>query len=329
MNVRLPASSGPILVGDIGATNARFSVIENGRLAPPEWLKGAEFPVFMDAVQAFLDTRGRPQLTGALLAVAGPVENDRTYMTNRQWTIDGAELRQALRLAWARLINDFEATAWSLPHLGPDDVRVIGGSRRGEPAPLAALGPGTGFGVSCYVPGPAGGMVIASEGGHVTLAGGNDAEDRVIEQLRRRFGHVSVERVLSGAGLENLFAAYSALDGIDAPARPAAEITQAGLDGTCPRARGVLEMFCALLGDVAGNVALTFGARGGVFIAGGIAPRILDLLERSEFRARFDAKGPAHTYVEAIPTSVIVNTDASFIGLKALIAQATAPYDAI
>ena len=320
----MPMPSGCILVGDIGGTNARFALIDDGMCGPISWIRGADHSEFPDAVRAFLEQRGNPSLYAALLAVAGPVENNRSRLTNRTWLIDGAELCDAFGLAWARLINDFEATAWSLPHLGEKHVHAIGGRKEIETAPRAALGPGTGFGMSCYAPGPSGGIVIASEGGHATLAAASRAEDRVIEVLRERFGHVSVEHALSGSGLENLFWALARIEQVEVPEPTAADITKAALEGSCAISRAALDLFCALLGGVAGDVALTFGARGGIFLAGGIAPRILPVLEQSEFRARFEAKGPTRGYVERIPTSVILSEDATFIGLEVLVRQALA-----
>jgi glucokinase len=320
----MPISSGCILVGDIGGTNARFALIKDAALGPMTWIKDAEFPTFLDAVQAFLGQQGRPRLDAALFAVAGPVEENRARLTNRQWVIDASELRDALELAWARVVNDFEATAWSLPHLGPNEVRAIGGGTPIEGAPLAVLGPGTGFGTSCYARNRSGGVVIASEGGHAALSPGSPAEDRVIGLLRERFGHVSVERALSGAGLENLFRALATIEGVELPERTAADISRRALDGSCAVSRAALAMFCAFLGSVAGDVALTFGARGGIFLAGGIAPRIPDFLAHSEFRARFEAKGPARPYVERIPTGIIVSEDATFVGLRALVQQTLA-----
>jgi glucokinase len=150
------------------------------------------------------------------------------------------------------------------------------------------------------------------------MAATSRREDAVIDYLRRQFGHVSAERVVSGGGLENLYHAVVALDGIDAPKRNAAEITDAALDGNCPTAKMALDLFCAMLGTIAGNVALMFGAQGGVYIAGGIAPRATEFIARSEFRARFERKGRFRTYLEAIPSSVIIRPTATFMGLRSI-----------
>jgi len=182
---------------------------------------------------------------------------------------------------------------------------------------MAVLGPGTGLGVACFVPGSQSSIVIASEGGHATMAAISDREDAIIDYLRRQFGHVSAERVVSGSGLENLYRAVIAVDGIEAPKRNAAEITNAALDG-CQVARAALDLFCAMLGTFAGNVALMFGARGGVFIAGGIAPRLTEYIARSEFRARFEHKGRFRQYLASIPSSIIVHPAATFMGLRSI-----------
>src|SRR5262249_23537215 len=157
--------------------------------------------------------------------------------------------------------------------------------------PMAVLGPGSGLGVACFVPGSQSSTVIASEGGHATMAATSDREDAIIDYLRRQFSHVSAGRGVLGSGFGKLYNACIAIDGIEAPKRNAAEITNAALGGTCPVARAALDLFCAMLGTIAGNVALMFDARGGVFIAGGIAPRVTEYIARSEFRARFEHKG--------------------------------------
>jgi glucokinase len=308
-----------ILLADIGATNARFALLpRGGDVGPVRTLAVADYPQFTDAVAAFLKAEGASP-AGAVLAVAGPVEDGRAVMTNCPWVIDAAELGRLLGVPAVHVINDFEATAWSLSALEPDHVVAMGAGQAVAGAPMVVLGPGTGLGLASHVPRADAPVVIATEGGHVTLAATNAREDAVIAWLRTQFGHVSAERALSGPGLENLYRAIAAVDGATVPARDATAITQAGVAGSCPVSRAALDMFCAMLGTFAGNAALSFGAHGGVFIAGGIAPRIVDYLLKSEFRARFDAKGRLREYVEAIPLSVIVHPDYAFIGLKALV----------
>ena len=307
------------LLGDIGATNARLSLLVNGAFGPVAGFEVARYPKFADAVAEFLQPHENgTQVTQALIAAAGPVEGGRCALTNCPWIIDAAELKSTFGLARAHVVNDFEATARSLSRLTEKDLWPIGRGQAVQGAPVVVLGPGTGLGVAGLI----GEMVVATEGGHATMAGASRREDALIDHLRQEFGHVSAERLISGAGLENIYRATVALDGAQVPPRTAAEITKAALAGTCPSARAALEAFCAFLGAFAGNVALTFGARGGVYIAGGIAPRIGAFIADSAFRARFEAKGRFRSYLEAIPTNIIIHPAATFVGLASLAGDA-------
>jgi len=308
-----------VLLGDIGATNARFSLLSNGNLGAISSFEVAKFGQFTDALAIFIKEHCRQtQIDKALLAIARPVKGERVALTNSSWVIDISELQTVLGLH-VRIINDFEAVALSLPSLTSTDLAGIGGGQSELGAPMAVLGPGTGLGVACLVDRSDGRVVIASEGGHATLAPACEQEDRIVTHLRERFGHVSAERVISGSGLENIYQAIAVLEGLDIPPRNAAEITKNALGGECQLARRSLQAFCAFLGSFAGNVALTFGARGGVYIAGGISPRILDFLVQSDFRKRFEAKGRLRGYLAAIPTYVITHPAAALIGLKSLV----------
>ena len=315
-----------VFIGDIGATIARFALLANGELGRVRTFNVADFARFNDVVAAFLEEpAGQVRATHALIAVAGPVEGTHSVLTNRSWLIDAHELRETFGLE-ARIVNDFEATGFSLPRLAAADLCVIGGGQATDGAPMAVLGPGTGLGVACLVPASNRFIVLASEGGHATLAGACDREDRILDHLRQRFGHVSAERALSGYGLENIYQAIAAVEGINATPCSAAEITKHALNGGSQRAVAALETFCALLGSFAGSVALTFGARGGVYVAGGIAPRIVDFLARSEFRRRFEAKGRFQSYLGSVPTNVIVHPAATFVGLTSLVQYRPDPW---
>jgi glucokinase len=306
------------LLGDIGATNARFAVSANGVLGPVKSFDVVNFRRFADAAATFLkDYCQQIEITNAVLAVAGPVEDERCVLTNSSWVIDARELHKTFRLQ-ARIVNDFEAVAYSLPALAAADVVGIGGGKAELGAPMAVLGPGSGLGVACLVPGFGKPVVVPSEGGHATFAATCEREDEIIKHLRRRFGHVSAERVISGEGLENIHQAIVALDGLNVAPQSAADITNGALSGDSEVAREALEKFCGFLGSFAGNVVLTFRARGGAYIAGGISPRILDFMAQSEFRNRFEAKGRFRPYLEAVPSYVIVHPAAAFLGLKSL-----------
>jgi glucokinase len=307
-----------VLLADIGGTNARFALADGGGVEAIEHLKVTDFTDVTEAITAFLK-RCVPRGTvgAAVLAVAGPVENNRCTTTNGRWLIDGDNLRKAFGFSAVKLLNDFEAAAWSLPELKSQDIFPIGGGHRVADAPMLALGPGTGFGAACLFFPETISFAAVSEAGHATVSAMTGREEQVIGHLRERFGHVSVERTLSGAGLENVYRALASLDGVTVPVRDASAITQAALDGSCRVSGAALDMFCSLLGAVAGNLALTFSARGGVYIAGGIVRRFTDYLSRSSFRTQFESKGRLGSYLREIPTSVIVRSDESFVGLKA------------
>jgi glucokinase len=319
VKVSQAAAPDHVLLGDIGATNARLALLSDGVLGPVASFTVADFARFADAVDAFLSHRRRDfPPTNALFAAAGPIDSNRCALTNCPWTIEPRELCAAFGFEHVHLVNDFEATALSLSHLADSDLYPLGGGQAVSGAPMAVLGPGTGLGVACLIPGSPTPVVVAGEGGHATMSATTGREDAIINYLRQRFGHVSAERVVSGSGLENLYGAVVALDGVHAPKRNAAEITAAAIEGGCPTAKAALDLFCEMLGTIAGNVALTFGARGGVYIAGGIAPRIIDYLARSQFRARFEEKGRFKSYLEAIPSKVIVHPVATFLGLRSI-----------
>jgi glucokinase len=306
-----------ILLGDIGGTNVRLAVFADGRLEPIERLPVAGHANLAEAAAAFLSRQAeRNRITSAFLAVAGPVEGGRCEIVNSRWVIDARELERALGIE-VRLLNDFEAIAWSLRKLGPRDVVQIGGGHVEPGQPMVVTGAGTGLGIAAFV--PERGRVMPSEGGHASLPGNSDREDAVIGLLRRKYGRVSAERALSGPGLQNLYHAIAQLDHADVADKTAAEITDGALEGTCAVSKASLDMFCAMLGTVAGDLALLFRARGGVYLAGGIVPRIVDYLAGSEFRQRFEGKGRVRSYLEAISTSVIVHPNPAFLGLVSII----------
>jgi len=307
------------LLGDIGGTTARFAVLTGDTLSPIDHLPVSRHRSMVDAIDSFLGGhQDRNRIGAAVLGVAAPVEGGRSVLVNSQWVVDAAELRATFGFKSISLINDFEAIAYALPHLNALDVKPLAGGKPQLDESMAVIGPGTGLGMAGIVRREGRMTVIPTEGGHATLPGTTDREDAVIAHLRRTFGHVSAERALSGPGLENLHAAIAATDGIAVPSGTAAEIVRQALDRSCPVSVAAVDMFCAMLGTVAGDLALMFRARGGVYIAGGIAPRIVDLLVRSEFLARFRAKGRFQPYLESIPSAVIINSDAAFLGLKSL-----------
>lgn len=307
--------AGTILCGDIGGTNARLALVVDGALGEVATLAVADHADLAAAIRKF--RADGPDLDGALLAVAGPVTDGRCVLTNSGWVVDAAELRTTLAVDWVSVVNDFEAQAWALPVLGVEDLASLGGGPVRGDQPMVMVGPGTGLGMACLLPN---GTVVVSEGGHATLAAGDDREAAALAWLRRKFGHVSAERVLSGDGLENLYAALAAVDGVERPHRESVVITKMALGGACPHSAAALDMFCALLGSLAGDLALIFSARGGVFVTGGIAPAILPVLRRPPFRARFEHKGRFRDWLAPIPTSVVTRPNAAFVGIAARLA---------
>jgi glucokinase len=312
------AGNNSVLVGDVGGTHARFAVVEGA--GPMPWRiqnrmdLDQPFPTFSAALGTYLERCGAPAVpSAAVIAVAGPVAAGRAQLTNRHWEISEQALR-AQGFGKALLINDFVALAYAIDVLGPSDTVSIGPKLAGmRGAPVSIQGAGTGFGVCCLAHDGDRPVPLSTEGGHISFAPVDDRELAVLQCLRKDFGRVSVERILSGPGLENLHRALQQIAGQAALALSAAQISAAAASGdaTCQSA---LQLFFAIFGSVAGDLALAQGARGGVYIAGGIAQKMQAFLMRSEFRDRFDSKGRMSSYVTAIPTELIVNGDAAFLG---------------
>ena len=307
------------LLADIGGTRARFALLSGSRVGPIESMATGEYASAIDAIKHFLNRQDDAgSVDGAVIAAAGPVEGGRCALTNARWILETDELKRTFRFRAVNIVNDLEALAWSISHLGPSDVQSVGGGSEVAVEPVAVIAPGTGLGMACFIPGGDGERVLPSEGGHATLAATDASEAAIIEVLGRRYGHVSAERVLSGPGLVNLYAALAELGGSGEQLRTAEQITRSAFAGSSSKARRALDTFCAFLGSVAGSAALMFRARGGVLIAGGIVPTIVDYLPRSNFRARFESKGRFRAYLEGVSTRVIVRTDPAFVGLQAL-----------
>jgi glucokinase len=306
-----------ILVGDVGGTHARFAIIDTAR-KPFQAEQRVDFGTqdfqsFEAVLKAYLERAGADQPAAAAIAVAGPVTNGRVDLTNRDWELSEDDLRK-LGFKQALLINDFVAPAFALHALAPESFRAIGPELPGmEGEPVTVLGAGTGFGVSCLARYRGRSVPIATEGGHIGFAPHGETQIAVLRILARRFGHVSVERVLSGPGLENVYAALEEIAGRKSPALSAEEITNCAVEGHAA-CRAALDLFCAVYGAVAGDFALAHGARGGVFVAGGIAAKIEAYLDSSDFRACFEDKGRLSHFVQPIPTRLILEKDAAFLG---------------
>lgn len=300
----------PRLLGDIGGTGTRFAWVaaEGAPLAPLASAPGPPAADIGTAIRAALDGNGLRSPASCAIGIAAPVSDDRIEMTNRAWAFSVADLRRDLGLARLLVLNDFAALGHAIDGLRPDDARRVGGGRSVAGANVALLGPGTGLGVAGRVRSAEGATVVVGEGGHSTLAAVDDREASLLAVLRRRLGHASAESVLSGPGLAHLHAAVCMLDASAGEPLEARDIV-ARVD-TDPACAETLRQFFAFLGAFAGDLALTLGAQGGVYVAGGIVARLGEAIDRSAFRERFEAKGRRRAYLEGIATAVILDTPA-------------------
>lgn len=306
------------LIGDIGGTNTRLALIESGRSwAQLQNCRNDDYDSLEAAVGKYLEaTASRPG--AAAFAVAGPVRGGEATLTNRGWKISAAGLARRFGFEHCQVVNDFSAVALGIPALETHEVEQIGGGAADPQAPVAVLGPGTGLGVGALVPGSdGGGRVLVTEGGHASLAALDERTEALVARLRARLGHVSAERVLSGQGMENLYTAICDLEDLERTPPHAAEIGAAAEGRSDPVAVETLQHFFEWLGAVAGDLALTYGAFGGVYVAGGIVPRYLAVLRDSGFRAAFERKGRMSDYVKRIPAYVILHEEIELLGLAA------------
>jgi glucokinase len=319
-----PTAKELALVADIGGTNARFALMAPGGhdIVAPLILACADFPGLAEAAEAYLKKTApaaRPRL--AAFDAAGPVVGDVVALTNHPWRIEISAVSRALGLERLDIINDFAALAYAVPRLTAADRATLRAGAKDAHGPIALIGPGTGLGVAAVIPNGKGGWLrIASEGGHVTMTAADDRDDAILAHLRRRFDHVSAERVLSGQGLINLHEAISTLSGEAAETLTPEQIAERGQAGD-PICKEALDRFFAMLGTVAGNLALTVGAQGGVVIAGGIVPRYLKEIAASDFEKRFLDKGRMRSYLEPIPVHVVTHPLPAFIGLAGLLGE--------
>jgi glucokinase len=314
----------PWLVADIGATNARFGLMSRERrLLSTQTYPCAEYRAIEDALDVYLGGRGAlPMPRQWAIAIASAIVGDRVAMTNHPWSFSILALKARFGLDRLEVINDFTAVALALPYLGPDDRFAVGGGVPVDGAPKAVLGPGSGLGVSGLVRCGTDWVPLTGEGGHATLAPADDRESAAIDRMRRHFDHVSAERALSGPGLVNLYDTLAGVDAVPSLGYTAPQITDHALHDTDRLCAETVAMFCAMLGTTAGNLALTLGARGGVYIAGGIVPRLGQWFAHSPFRDRFEAKGRFRAYMAAIPTYVVTHPLPAFLGCAALLGGA-------
>lgn len=312
----------PWLVADIGGTNARFGYVEaaDGGIQHVHTLPVAAFSGPAEAAAAYFDHLRQqcggavPPVQRAAFAVATAVHSDEVAMTNSHWRFSRTALEGSLGVERLLMLNDFEALALSLPKLTTAQTRPIGTGSTSVGGTMAVIGPGTGLGVGGVVQTSHGWVALPGEGGHATLAPLDDFESDLLRHVRGEHPHVSAERLLSGIGLPTLHDAVAAVLGHNVPTLTAEQIVEQGTSGQDPLCRFTLDTFCALLGGFAGNVALSLGARGGIYVGGGIVPRFGERFFESRFRERFEAKGRASAYLQGIPTTLITDTLVALTG---------------
>ncbi|MFL6674991.1 MAG: glucokinase [Massilia sp.] len=324
-----PASSfvdGPRLLADIGGTNARFALeLSPGRIELIDVLACGGHPTLAAALRAYLASpavlaAGVGGIRHAAIAIANPVVGDQVRMTNHHWEFSIEAMRRECGFDTLLVVNDFSALASSLPHLASADKRQVGGGAARADSPLGLIGAGTGLGVSGLVPCGNSWTALRSEGGHATFAPANELEVAILQYAWREFDHVSAERFLSGAGVELVYRALAHRAGKN-DSLPAPEISRRALAGECALCDQVVEVFCGMLGTVAGNLAITLGAQGGIYIGGGIVPRLGERFDRSSFRARFEQKGRFAHYLAQVPTWVITAEYPAFLGVSAILSE--------
>ncbi|MCW3478436.1 glucokinase [Neisseriaceae bacterium JH1-16] len=317
MSIEL-SSRYPRLLADIGGTNARFAL----ETAPGHWehvttVSCRDYPSLELAVRAYYAKTGIGYVEHAAIGIANPVVGDWVQMTNHHWAFSIEATRLALELSTLIVINDFTALALALPHLPERELVKVGGAESWVGAPLALIGPGTGLGMSGLVPTGTSYVPLAGEGGHASFTPFDEREMSIWRYACTKYSHVSTERLLSGPGLELIYEALQYQAGETGELLSAADISSRGLAGDCPRCRETLDVFCAILGTASANLALTLGARGGVYIGGGIVPRLGDYFAHSPFRTRFEDKGRFSGYLAGIPVYVINTAYPAMYGVSA------------
>jgi glucokinase len=317
-------SDGARLLGDIGGTNARFAIERGpGRIEESATLACASHGTFVDAVRTYLARSGLigAGVRHAAIAMAVPVEGDLVKMTNHHWQFSIEAARVELGLETLLIVNDFSALSMSVPGLAPSELVQMGGRAPRAGAAIGVLGAGTGLGVGGLVSSGGRWVVLPSEGGHVAFSPADEREQQILSYLWTKWPHVSAERLISGPGLALIHEALAATRRIPVMPLNPAQVVERGLAGSDPLALESLEVFCGALGTMSANLAVMLCARGGIYIGGGVVPRLGDWFARSPFRARFENKGRFSNFAADIPCYVIHAPYPALAGAAALLAQ--------
>ena len=309
----------PVLIGDIGGTNARFSLVpdETGAAVRFPNVHTADFASIDDAIAAVVIEKGGAKPKSAMLAWAGPISGDRIPLTNCPWVVEPKKTVARFGLAEMVLLNDFEAQSLALPGLTEKDIDPIGGGPMTAEGARLVLGPGTGLGAGALVRARGIWVPVPGEGGHIDLSPVSARDFVLWPHIEKTGGRIGAETLLCGAGMVRLYRAVCASDGVAPEFTTPKEVTEAGLSGLSPQAAETLSLFAVHLGRVAGNLALVFMPTGGVFLAGGISARIAPVLKSGGFREAFLAKWPHTRLLEHMATSIVVKEDAALAGIAA------------
>ncbi|HEX3381571.1 MAG TPA: bifunctional transcriptional regulator/glucokinase [Paraburkholderia sp.] len=315
-------ADGPRLLADIGGTNARFALETGpGEIGSVQIYPCADYPGVADVIKKYLKDTKIGRVNHAAIAIANPVDGDQVSMTNHDWTFSIEATRRALGFDTLLVVNDFTALAMALPGLTDAQRVQVGGGQRRPNSVIGLLGPGTGMGVSGLIPADDRWIALGSEGGHATFAPADEREEIVLHYARKKWSHVSFERVAAGPGMEVIYRALAGRDKKRVPANvDTAEVVKRALEGE-PLAAESVDVFCGILGTFAGNIAVTLGALGGIYIGGGVVPRLGESFARSSFRKRFEAKGRFEAYLQNVPTYVITAEYPAFLGVSAILAE--------
>jgi glucokinase len=319
---RTAYADGPRLLADIGATHARFALeTAPGVLRSVRVLMCDDFTGIVPLLHSYLADHTGTRINHAAFALANPISGDMIRMTNRDWQFSTDEVRRALGLNTLLIVNDFTALAMSLPGLSGQDLMQVGGGAAVANSVIGVLGPGTGLGVSGVIPTLDGFVTLGSEGGHMNFAPADEREFAILQFAWKEWAHVSNERLISGPGMEIIYRALAERNGANAGRRSSPDIITGALEEHDPLCLETLECFSGMLGGAAANLAVTLGAFGGVFIGGGIVPRIAEWFAGSPFRARFEAKGRFTDYLAQIPTYVIMTPNPAFYGVATILSE--------
>ena len=315
-------ADGPRLLADIGGTNARFALETGpGEIKSVQVYPCADYPGVAEVIKKYLKDTRIGRVNHAAIAIANPVDGDQVRMTNHDWSFSIEATRRTLGFDTLLVVNDFTALAMALPGLTDTQRVQVGGGARRPNSVIGLLGPGTGMGVSGLIPADDRWIALGSEGGHATFAPADEREDIVLQYARKKWSHVSFERVAAGPGIEVIYRALAGRDKKRVAANvDTIEIVKRALDGE-PLAAESVDVFCGILGTFAGNIAVTLGALGGIYIGGGVVPRLGEFFARSSFRKRFEAKGRFEAYLQNVPTYVITAEYPAFLGVSAILAE--------